>query len=419
MDWPSVPLESVATNLQAGFACQPTDDLGGIPQLRTNNVSLDGRIDLSGVKRVPANSARIAKYSLRSGDVLFNNTNSPALVGKTAFFDEDGLFLFSNHMTRIRVASEVMEPRYVARYLHWSWSQGIFRTLITQWVNQAAINRNRLSAVQVPLPPLVEQRRIVEILDRADDLRRLRAETDAKANRILPSLFVRMFGDPATNPMRWPLKRIGEVCDVVSGATPKTERPELWGGGIPWATPKDLSELDGWSLDHTARTLTEEGLASCSAAMLPEGSVLLSSRAPIGLVAVAGVPMCTNQGFKNLVCGPGLDPWYLFGWCKIRTTYLQSLGRGATFREISKRIVESIELPLPPMQRQRRFRSRLMSLMSIHRARIQSAQRIADLFGVLLGRAFSGSLTASWREAHMDEILQENGYHRLRRTKLV
>ena len=125
------------------------------------------------------------------------------------------------------------------------------------------------------------------------------------------------------------------------------------------------------------------------------------------LVAVAGVPMCTNQGFKNLICGPDVDPWYLFGWCKIRTTYLQSLGRGATFKEISKRIVESIELPLPPMQRQRRFRSKLMNLTSIHRARIQSAQRIADLFGVLLGRAFSGSLTASWREAHMDEILQK------------
>ena len=132
-----------------------------------------------------------------------------------------------------------------------------------------------------------------------------------------------------------------------------------------------------------------------------------SSRAPIGLVAVAGMPMCTNQGFKNLVCGPDVDPWYLFAWCKIRTTYLQSLGRGATFKEISKRIVESIELPLPPMQRQRRFRSRLMNLTSIHRARIQSARRIANLFRILLGRAFSGSLTASWREAHMDEILQE------------
>ena len=187
MDWPHVPLESIVTDLQAGFACQPTDDLEGIPQLRTNNVSPDGYIDLSDVKRVPAHSARIEKYSLRSGDVLFNNTNSPALVGKTAFFDKAGLFLFSNHMTRIRIASEVMEPRYVARYLHWCWSQGTFRPLITQWVNQAAINRNQLSSVRVPLPPLVEQRRIVEILDQADNLRRLRAETDAKADRILPS----------------------------------------------------------------------------------------------------------------------------------------------------------------------------------------------------------------------------------------
>ena len=135
MDWPSVPLESIVTDLQVGFACQPTDDLGGVPQLRTNNVSADGRIDLSSVKRVPANSARIEKYSLKSGDVLFNNTNSPALVGKTAFFNEDDLFLFSNHMTRIRVTSEVMEDRYVVRYLHWSLIQGIFRTLITQWVN--------------------------------------------------------------------------------------------------------------------------------------------------------------------------------------------------------------------------------------------------------------------------------------------
>ena len=114
-----------------------------------------------------------------------------------------------------------------------------------------------LKQITFPLISLFEQHRIVEILDRVDRLRRLRAGADAKADRILLALFIRMFGDPATNPMYWPVKSIGEVCDVVSGATPRTERPEFWGGEIPWATPKDLSELDGWSLDHTARTLTE------------------------------------------------------------------------------------------------------------------------------------------------------------------
>ena len=329
------------------------------------------------------------------------NLNAIAMV--PAYLDGQ---IASTGFCVLRPNRAVIEPRY----LFYCTLTPEFVTALTarvRGISYPAVSDKDVKQVEVPLPPLAEQRRIVEILDRADDLRRLRAEADARADRILPSLFVRMFGDPATNSMHWPIKRIGEVCDIVSGATPKTERPELWGGGIPWATPKDLSELDGWSLDRTARTLTEEGLASCSAAVIPEESVLLSSRAPIGLVAVAGMPMCTNQGFKNLVCGPDVDPWYLFGWCRIRTTYLQSLGRGATFKEISKRIVESIELPLPPMQRQRRFRSRLMNLTSVHRARIQSARRIANLFRVLLGRAFSGSLTASWREANMDEILQE------------
>ena len=373
-------------------------------------------VDISGIDRTckaiaehrtlsGADAPSRARKAIRKGDVLVStvrpNLNAVAMVPA----DLDG-HIASTGFCVLRPNRAVIEPRYL-----------FYRTLTPEFVtaltarvrgiSYPAVSDKDVKQVEVPLPPLAEQRRIVEILDRADDLRRLRAEADARANRILPSLFVRMFGDPATNSMHWPIKRIGEVCDIVSGATPKTERPEFWGGGIPWVTPKDLSEHDGWSLDRTARTLTGEGLASCSAAVIPEGSVLLSSRAPIGLVAVAGMPMCTNQGFKNLVCGPDVDPWYLFGWCRIRTTYLQSLGRGATFKEVSKRIVESIELPLPPMQRQRRFRSRLMNLTSIHRARIQSARRIANLFRVLLGRAFSGSLTASWREAHMDEILQE------------
>ena len=207
--------------------------------------------------------------------------------------------------------------------------------------------------------------------------------------------------------MGWPVKRVGDMCDIVSGATPRTNRPEYWSGDIPWATPKDLSALDGWSLDHTERTLTDEGLASCSATMMPEQSVLLSSRAPIGLVAIAGVPMCANQGFKSLVCGSDIDSWYLFGWCKLRKTFLQSLGRGATFKEISKRIVESVELPLPPMQKQRRFRETLESLIPIDRRRIQSARRVADLLDVLLGRALSGDLTASWRGRPIEELVRE------------
>jgi len=200
--WPSVAVEAIALEMQPGFACQPTSDGHGVAQLRTNNVSTEGRIDLSEVKRVPATAAQMQRYLLAPEDVLFNNTNSPALVGKTAYFDEPGEYVFSNHMTRIRTNRRLAEPCYLARFLHWAWTQGAFRSRVTQWVSQAAINRSQLASVGVPLPPLSEQRRIVDILDQADRLRRLRAEADAKADRILPVLFARAIG--SASPRRRP-----------------------------------------------------------------------------------------------------------------------------------------------------------------------------------------------------------------------
>ena len=117
--------------------------------------------------------------------------------------------------------------------------------------------------------------------------------------------------------MSWPVTTIGDVCEVVSGATPRTANPEYWGGNVPWVTPKDLSELGKKYLGDTPRKITEAGLKSCSARMLPAQSVLFSSRAPIGLVAINTLPVCTNQGFKSLVPRFNLvSPDFLFWWLK-------------------------------------------------------------------------------------------------------
>ena len=154
----------------------------------------------------------------------------------------------------------------------------------------------------------------------------------------------------------WTEVALGDVATVVSGATPKTSEPEFWGGEIPWVTPKDLSDLDGGKyLAGTPRTLTAEGLNSCAASMLPAGSVLLSSRAPIGLVAINQMPVATNQGFKSLVPRATLDPSYLYWWLRTHRRTLESLGRGATFKEVSKAIVEEVEIPLPPLEEQKRI----------------------------------------------------------------
>lgn len=154
----------------------------------------------------------------------------------------------------------------------------------------------------------------------------------------------------------WTVERLDNCCHIVSGATPSTVVAEYWDGDIPWVTPKDLSDLGSATISDTPRKLTQEGLAACSASLLPAGSVLFSSRAPIGHVALNSVPMATNQGFKSFVPQPDrLHAKYLYWWLRTNKDFLQGLGNGVTFKEVSKAAVSRIEIPLPPLPEQRRI----------------------------------------------------------------
>lgn len=156
--------------------------------------------------------------------------------------------------------------------------------------------------------------------------------------------------------MNWPHVSIAEVTEIVSGATPKTGVSDYWGGDIAWATPADLSDLAGSYIDDTPRKITEAGLRSCAASVLPANSVLFSSRAPIGHVAINTVSMATNQGFKSFVPDSTLlDTKFLFWWLKAHRKQIEAMGSGATFKEVSKATISRVEIPLPPLGEQKRI----------------------------------------------------------------
>lgn len=156
--------------------------------------------------------------------------------------------------------------------------------------------------------------------------------------------------------MSWRRVKICDVSEIVSGATPKTGVPSYWSGDIPWATPADLSNLAGTYIKDTPRKITAAGLQSCSATILPVNSVLFSSRAPIGHVAINTVPMATNQGFKSFVPDTKvLAPEFLYWWLKAHRSQLEAVGSGATFKEVSKSTVSRVEIPLPPLDEQTRI----------------------------------------------------------------
>ena len=147
------------------------------------------------------------------------------------------------------------------------------------------------------------------------------------------------------------MAKLGDICTIVSGSTPKSNIPEYWDGDIKWITPAELNE-GTYIINDSVRHITELGVAKTGLKPFPQGTVILSSRAPIGKTAIAGCKMYCNQGFKNLICSDRINPRYLYWFLTCNTEYLNSLGRGATFKEISKEIVANIEIPLPAMEQQ-------------------------------------------------------------------
>ncbi len=157
----------------------------------------------------------------------------------------------------------------------------------------------------------------------------------------------------------WTYKKIKEVGEVIGGTTPSTSNPAFWGGDLCWISP---AELHGEHyLYDSVKKITKEAVASKSLKQLPSGTVILSSRAPIGKVAINKVPMYCNQGFKCVVCGQDLFNEYLYWWLYGKKEYLNSLGTGATFPEISKTVVENIVIPLAPLSEQQQIVSYLDS----------------------------------------------------------
>ncbi|MBQ3566607.1 MAG: restriction endonuclease subunit S [Oscillospiraceae bacterium] len=174
------------------------------------------------------------------------------------------------------------------------------------------------------------------------------------------------------------MAKLGEICEIISGSTPKTNIADYWDGEYCWITPSELNESTN-IVNDTERKITEKGVKSCSLTQLPIGTVLLSSRAPIGKVGITGVEMYCNQGFKNLVCSELIFNRYLFWFLKNSTDYLNSLGRGATFKEISKKIVEEIEIPLPSLEKQKEIVSTLDKLQSIITHRRTQLEKLDEL----------------------------------------
>ena len=198
--------------------------------------------------------------------------------------------------------------------------------------------------------------------------------------------------------------KLGDICEIVSGSTPKTGIDEYWDGDVKWITPAELND-DTYIINDSVRKITELAVKKTGLSPFPEGTVILSSRAPIGKVAIAGCKMYCNQGFKNLICSEKIKNKYLYWFLKSNTDYLKSLGRGATFKEISKGIVSEIEINVPEIRKQVETVAILEKVSEVIALRKQELGALDNLIKARFVEMFGNENNSkNWNIAHVEEV---------------
>jgi type I restriction enzyme S subunit len=283
-----------------------------------------------------------------------------------------------------------------------------------QEVNKGALKRYRIS-----LPSLSEQRRIVELLDQADALRKKHAEADAKANRVHTALFHKMFGDPAANPKGWAKAPLAKLLQQNNGALQSgpfgthLHNSDFVEEGTVLAVGIDNVHDSGFQIGRHRR-ITYEKFQQLKKYKLDPGDILITIMGTIGRTCVfpewAGEAICTKHVYRIQIDRGRLEPEYLCASIRFSSVVHAQLGASVTgqiVNGITSKDLKELVIDVPPLSLQQLF-SQTKALLDCNAPkRAESKQQLIHLFSVLLRRAFSGALTAKWRETHMQELLTE------------
>ena len=393
MEWPRVRLDEIAEIVMGQSPPGETynDEGNGLPFFQ-------GKADFGDQYPTPRKWCSAPTRVAEIGDILLS-VRAP--VGPTNVAREKSCI--GRGLAAIRVNPACAEQTYLRFFFR--YVEPIL-SLQGQGSTFAAIKRNEVVSLKVPLPPLSEQRRIVEILDQADHLRCLRAEAASKANRILPALFIKMFGDPRTNPMGWPVKPLGEIGELDRGRSRNRPRndPALLGGSYPLIQTGDIANSGGRITQYT-QTYSELGLGQSK--MWPAGTLCITIAANIANTGVLEFDACFPDSVVGFVPGADTTTEYV----QFLLTQLQSvLEAGATQvaqKNINLKMLRSLVVPVPPIDLQNRFSMHVHKQYACRAAQALIHEKLDRLFASATSRAFTGDLTASWREVHRKELLQE------------
>lgn len=342
------------------------------------------RLPVRGFARSELRSAQV-----RAGDLLLTTSGN---CGHVALVREDpsGATCATNFVRLLRPNPDLVHSVYLFHFLN----RASFRASLDPFIRGTAMKnlsmKGLLEGSHVPLLSLAEQRRVAEVLDRADALRDKRRQVLAVHDGLTRSIFLDMFGHPSAGDRRWPKVALGELARTMSGGTPSRAITANYGGTIPWVKS---GELHSGVVAMTEESLTEHGLANSSAKVMPPGTVLVAMYgATAGIIATLGISAATNQAVCSIEVGPSLDGTFLRKALQLLTPKLLLQRVGGAQPNLSQGAIRALMVPLPPLQLQREFAERIRTFEMVREQQIQHDRGLAHLFASLQQRAFNRQL---------------------------
>lgn len=366
-------------------AVDKRDDL--YTYLRITDIRDDGTLNMDDLKSVDDPDA--GKYLLKPNDIVFARTG--ASTGRNYFYDgSDGTFVYAGFLIKFSIDPNKVNPLFVkyycqsAQYRNWisSFSTGSTR---------GNINAQTLGNMEIPLPTREQQDFLVSVLAPMDAKIKQNTKINDNLQQQAYAYFLQLFienADPS-----WRVGTIADLGTVVGGGTPSKAKPEYYtDDGIAWITPKDLSVDKSKFIAHGETDISELGYRNSSATMMPAGTVLFSSRAPIGYIAIASNEVTTNQGFKSVVPHPEIGTPFVYYFLIHNLPLIESKASGSTFKEVSGSVMKSVEAVIPDGNTIAKFNDFCRPVFEMQEKLEQENRKLVAMRDSLLPRLMSGEI---------------------------
>ena len=370
----------------------PTWTAEGKIVVRSNNIK-NGRIDFSSPSYTDDEhfQQRIKRATPQSGDIIITRE---APMGEVGMIPEGIVCCLGQRMVLLRANPEICDNYYLlyslqSRYVQHqiSWSEGTGTTV-------SNLRIPHLEQLKIPYLPLSKQRQVSSVLRCLEGKIEQNRVINDNLERQVQAYFQELFVDNADP--AWTLGTISDLGTVVGGSTPSKSKPEYYTeDGIAWITPKDLSINKAKFISHGENDITELGLKNSSASIMPEGTVLFSSRAPIGYIAIASGEVTTNQGFKSVVPKPEIGTAYVYCFLKHTLPVIEGMASGSTFKEVSGSTMKNVPAVIPDTETLTCFNEFCAPIFAQQRILEEQNQSLAALRDSLLPKLMSGELDVS------------------------